>query len=897
MPKIRTKKIGNIEKSGILNQNFRKTLRDEQHLSNFVLRDIFHNSNKKDKDVVQYNDNDTIFFTEKNINSTLGIESKYFNANNKLIHTPNSFYQTSDNTFNVNRTVVSKDYHDILYENYQNELSTDRFEFFNENFITLETISASTYNELVPKTSSFDTIAYNFKKKEYQIKKDYEEININFNKQFTYMSFNKNTDATMINRYVKFPNSGPWNNISECCFYTGTNNTLYLDSLESNKTKFLGNIDTRSGDTINQFKFRYITHNPLTIYPDDVIGSTEKFVNGKSISNPISNFGFPYSNEYEGKNEVLVPASNFINEEFILEKVYVEFKLQNFAISNNQDVPCFNTLNFFILNQKEEINTNNSQYSDLFYGTTSDLLEIKLQTNPEISGGSNTREVAYRTRSAESQEYFRSNINFTKPFGESEYSNSGLNIELETGGQFNISNPENDINKSRELITSIKIANIGNKIADVGGPFSTLEGFDAVIQSDTVNSAMTSWDGQTVYDNIINNEFKTVKITKSVNSYNENNSLKRFSTHHVYPNQRKTRSGMDIRSGRSWIDNYQNVASNTNFAYAKDKYEIPFDVGSENEISNPYVLKPKDNLIFGFNFAPSMLFNSDNISNNKYTDLTGRDVIVLDLSNLKIKLLGRYISEGKVFKPKLNEFENKNVKKINEFATNVVDKTGLPQQYALKGVYYDCFTPSFVNYPNAISNGSSSFSNQISIPTDFYNISAGHLYNNNMVAFGIGNNLSDVLDYYNDKLSDDEIIIDDTFKIGINPETGAPYNLNIIPEAYRFNVDHFGHFFDKVNNHRHKATKNTKSGKSTFNVTKKFRVNGLYTQKTDNSSDGAQHIINSYNKDLHARLRTTSLPDGYWDSLPTNGTADVLKYYLTQTGAFYIHEYTGPQSS
>ena len=167
MPKIRTKKIGNIEKSGILNQNFRKTLRDEQHLSNFVLRDIFHNSNKKDKDLVQYNDNDTIFFTEKNINSTLGIENKYFDVNNKLIHTPNSFYQTNDNTFNVNRTVTSKDYHDILYENYKNELSSDRFELFNENFVTLETISALTYDELVPKTSSFDTIVYDFKKKEY----------------------------------------------------------------------------------------------------------------------------------------------------------------------------------------------------------------------------------------------------------------------------------------------------------------------------------------------------------------------------------------------------------------------------------------------------------------------------------------------------------------------------------------------------------------------------------------------------------------------------------------------------------------------------------------------------------------------------------------------------------
>ena len=69
------------------------------------------------------------------------------------------------------------------------------------------------------------------------------------------------------------------------------------------------------------------------------------------------------------------------------------------------------------------------------------------------------------------------------------------------------------------------------------------------------------------------------------------------------------------------------------------------------------------------------------------------------------------------------------------------------------------------------------------------------------------------------------------------------------------------------------------------------------TQKTDNSNDGAQHVINSYNKDLHARLGASSLPDGYWDSLPTNGDANVLKNYLTNSGAFYIHEYTSPQMS
>tara|TARA_S200000501_G_scaffold374374_1_gene423788 strand:- start:202 stop:2895 length:2694 start_codon:yes stop_codon:yes gene_type:complete len=852
MPKIRTKKIGNIEKSGILNQNFRKTLRDEQHLSNFVLRDIFHNSNKKDKDIVQYNDNNTIFFTEKNINSTLGIENEYFNVNNKLIHTPNSFYQTNDNTFNVNRTVVSKDYHDILYENYQNELSSDRFEFFNENFVTLETISASTYDELIPKTSSFDTIAYDFKKKEYQIKKDYKEINIDFNKQFSYMSFNKNTDLSTVNRYVKFPNFGPWSTTSECCFYTGTNNTLYLDSLENSKTKFLGKVDIKSGNNIDIFKYNYITHNPLTIYPDDTVGvgAAYKLANGKSISNPISDFGFPYSNEYEGKNEVLVPASNFINEEFILEKVYIEFKLQNFAISNNQDIPCFNTLNFFILNQKEEINTNNKQYDDLYYSPTGSLLEIRYQGQPSIPGA-NTREKAYRT--TDNREYFRSNITFDRPFGESEYSNSGLNIETEFGGQFvDRSAGEIDKNKSRELITSIKIANIGHKVYASSGVFSQTDGFDAIIQSDIANDAMTTWDGQPVYDNIVNNEFKTVKITKSVNSYNENEHLKRFSMFHVYPRQRNKRSGMDIRSERSWIENYSSVLEDTgndsDNLRPLDKFLFPIDGGSENEINNPYVLKPKDNLIFGFNFAPSMLFNSDNISNNKYTDLTGRDVIVLDLSNLKIKLLGRYISEGKVFKPKLNEFENKNVKKINEFATNVVDKTGLPQQYALKGTYYDSYSIKDSEYPNAISSGEKSFSNMINIPTSWYQIPAGYLSINNI---GFLNSFL----HYDNVILQEERIIDDVFKFKNSPNSQTGDDVpNFFNKIYRFNVDHFGHFFDKENNHRHKATKNTKSGKSTFNVTKKFRVNGLYTQKTGSSTAGDPHFINSYNKDTHARM-------------------------------------------
>ena len=96
MPKIRNKQVGNTSKSGNLNQNFRKVLKDDQHLNNFVLRDNFHVSKETLTDEVKYNDNDTIMFVEKSVNATLGIEKEYFLSNNKILHTPNNFGQIND---------------------------------------------------------------------------------------------------------------------------------------------------------------------------------------------------------------------------------------------------------------------------------------------------------------------------------------------------------------------------------------------------------------------------------------------------------------------------------------------------------------------------------------------------------------------------------------------------------------------------------------------------------------------------------------------------------------------------------------------------------------------------------------------------------------------------------
>lgn len=116
MPKKRIKKSGNISKSGILTQNFRKELKVNSHLNNFVLRDTFHNQNKNEVDKVQFNDSNTIIFNNKNVNATLGIEKKYvegdFLSKNKIVNTPNEF--SHDSSFEVEKIVNPEDYKHII---------------------------------------------------------------------------------------------------------------------------------------------------------------------------------------------------------------------------------------------------------------------------------------------------------------------------------------------------------------------------------------------------------------------------------------------------------------------------------------------------------------------------------------------------------------------------------------------------------------------------------------------------------------------------------------------------------------------------------------------------------------------------------------------------------------
>ncbi len=874
MPKIRKKQSGNINKSGILTQNFRKELKTDRHLNNFVLRDIFHSEDGNDLDEIKFNDEDTIVFNNKTVNATLGIEKKYikgvFSGSNKVVNTPNIL--DHDNTFNVQKIVNPEDYKHVIYSNYANELDEDKFKVFNDEFIDYETSFANFKSELVDKTTEYEKIIYNFKRKRYEIKKNFEEININFNKNFLNLSFNLNNNvADYLNDNLQ-KNIPLIKNHNGQYFIALNNNTVYLDNNSVNNSHeyySLGNCKFNYFSSVSNFVNSPITNNPLSLYTGDLIGNpsgnTKAFKDGTSISNPIRNFGFPFSKRFRGNSEVEVDISKHINEDFILEKVYVEFKLKSFAVSTDDNKPVFNTLNFFILNQRGNIDFNNNHFQKLY---TENNKEIQRSQRWDQTAGALAQIGASMGKdSGALPDYFVTRTHFATPLLE-----PGLHVDV-TDGKVNIKNingvsskkiyEHEEINfnnsKHRELITNIKIANVGNAIkgdieTNTNRYFYSLQDFDKIIYSDTISNSQLNTLGVAVKDYSISNDWKDVKILSTVKSFKRNSKLKRFSQFEIYPDQRNKRAGLSINSERS-KNSEDGIAFDR--AIVNDERGQELDFGSGNRLTalesnfhdNPYIIRPKDKLIFGFNFCPSMILSDEPDSDlilsqkNEYSEYNGRDVVTLDLRKLKIKLLGRYVSNDVAFVSKNNEFENKNIKKINETSINVVDKAGLPSQFMLKGAYYNCFSskpinPFSVHPPNAVSGGDNTFSGFVNIPqVSPSSISYGlSQMNQEMYVTGSSDISSNIVSY----LRDDKKYKDSEFYLN-----------------YRFKVDHFGFISDKINYNKHYAYLDTKTNKTTYNIQKFFRIDGLFLQKDESAGD----VINSYNKDKNAALSDVKFID------------------------------------
>ena len=79
-----------------------------------------------------------------------------------------------------------------MYSNYENELGNDKNKPFNDVYVDYELLFDSKESNLINKKTDYEKIIYNFKRSRYEIKRNYEEIDIDFDKNIACLSFNLN---------------------------------------------------------------------------------------------------------------------------------------------------------------------------------------------------------------------------------------------------------------------------------------------------------------------------------------------------------------------------------------------------------------------------------------------------------------------------------------------------------------------------------------------------------------------------------------------------------------------------------------------------------------------------------------------------------------------------------
>ena len=280
--------------------------------------------------------------------------------------------------------------------------------------------------------------------------------------------------------------------------------------------------------------------------------ATREYISG-SISEPISNFGFPICNKYKGTSSQTLDVKNYINKPLLLEKIIIEFNYSssgNTKELNDNLLPFIVGNNFFILNQKE---TNSNRR----FGNITDITSFSQVSNDSFS--SITNNGYYGTNDSSVREI----ITYSK-------------IILATTGIYDISinNTNSDLSKAQnesdyyEYIDSTSADcsySISNKRIKVEFP---------------VRVANKSKYFSKFIDIFVGNEFGT----RTLLGEDFNRSFYRNNDSH---------SGIDRK--------YNGTSSTTKFSNLENPNR-----------ESPYILLPDDKIIFGFHSLTNVLGKNTN---------------------------------------------------------------------------------------------------------------------------------------------------------------------------------------------------------------------------------------------------------------------------------------------
>lgn len=734
MPKIRTKQIYKlndgsfIKKSGILTRSLKSAIKKENEYKSFFKDSFYHNSLGRHINSLPYNDNNTVDFIEKTVNNTFPVEEVY-KLNNKILHTPNEF----DTSNKINKIVTSTNYNMFLKENYID----DNESLFNDSTIL-----------------SRDELSNNEKE---------IRINLSFSEPCR-LSFNKDSNS---NQTVNLDNTN----------YNCINAPVVYYNFEDKKWDYLGDIEKNYYNSITDFKESPIAFNSINTTKTNKISS-------QSLGYPINTFGFPFDDRYQGLDRHLLKANKYITKPFLLEKIKIKFKGSSRAeTDSNLSLSILNSLNFFIINQRK--NLNKSSFTNLSLDSGS----FNYFTVTQVSGSDvynhNTESITY---SVDEFPAF-SSIQNTGSSSES--------ISLKDTHDSNSTYSELS-SSQRELISYLSIVNFASGGADessINIDIESIRNNSDYIHEDSSKPSDTAFFAKCNYD-------KTIEVIGDIKTPSYNKKLESFSSFNIYPFSKYTnRTGTEYNTERSEKSDY---TISSDVSTSSDDASTTLSISKNSSKSNHYVLLPSDELILGFSFNPSMKL----LSNNKI----GRDVYLLN-DIVEVSLIGNYYQKEKKTKTNRVTFKNNSYKKINYFdSVSNTDEVGMNNIYLNKGAYYDAKVSKTV----LLTNGEE-------FTLTINNVNSGAVFESSNTATVFATTFTNFK----------KLIDSNEEKIDTLPE-GSKDNTHQYLSYFNF-----GHVSDRLNHNRFSVFKDLSLNKTYYTVLKKFRdkaFNEIDSTKSYNSN-------------------------------------------------------------
>ena len=766
MPKIRSgnkykvlyDQTNGLVKSGVLTKNYKNIIAEEDNRQGKIpVNNLFSKTGEINYSHT-YNDNNTIVFDQKTIDIVTKTDSNV--SKNKILSTPSTF---TFSNLNINNQNTNSIFYDRLLEK---NILEETIEPFDED---------TTFHE--NKTGEFNQ---DF---EIEIPLDFNQSNggvcqLSINKGFGYTGdrFTSGGFNTFDSKRVQYPKT----ETSE--FFYRFNSPMSYFNFSNNRWDYLGNINSYSyipyqsstfhytkegffkydGDTNytslknwienTHLGFSGLTNDPLTstyFSLDSFYNSNPDYdlTNESMFGSPIGSFGFPYELKYEGRKENLISLKKYISKDFVLKEFVVEGTFSsrmigspnrsggNINMNTSQANIAVNFVNFFLINQRKNLNESNitsSQQRDLdIYGAYD-----------EINGAHSDLRYKRQIFNFFKQADFSSNYNRSY-FHNNLISESAININLskESKSQRELItyNTLTHFNDEHVIDKSINIDNQGNPGNAYLVKKERIEALsDKVISDSDEKFSNSSYRGSSLNHPIIHYDKRKIKIKSKVKSHSRDGINYPYSRYRIFTgsingNRTLLKDNFSGRSNKQEVNTLKKIEKYANFGKAlfirstdvdpsnsagyQDEY-TPYSVYEIDRKEDYYCLKPEDEILLGINLSTSFsnpevdyTSASNNSNNGNYYSeyVYGDDTFIIH--DLKIKLIGSYHQNENIKSVFNNKaLTSKNIRRSSIGNTLITDKIFTTPLQLLSGNYFE---RSYDNH--GIGSSLSSVSNEKSV--------------------------------------------------------------------------------------------------------------------------------------------------------------------------------------